>query len=131
MNSIYLIAIGDSIKYSMFKDVYYLLKNNQSDISLKNLYDISFEYQIIPYVFYVLYYTFKVFNDKILEVYINAFRTEQGDELLNCYGLTEKERKVWNIDFTTRLEKENIYEYIKNDLTEEDLEKIKINSQLF
>lgn len=65
MNSIYLLATRNSIKYSMFKDVYYLLKNNQKKITCMQLYEISTIYQIVPYVYYVLYYTKKVFNDDI------------------------------------------------------------------
>ena len=57
MNSIYHLAGHDSINYNMFKDVYHLWKNNQEEISLDKLYAISSEYEIIPYVFYVLYFT--------------------------------------------------------------------------
>ena len=41
MNSIFLLATRKSIKYEMFKDVYYLLKNNLGIISIDSLYDIS------------------------------------------------------------------------------------------
>lgn len=57
MNSIYHLAGHNCINYNMFKDVYYLWKNNQEAISLDKLYAISSEYEIIPYVFYVLYFT--------------------------------------------------------------------------
>ena len=130
MNSIYLLATRNSIKYSMFKDVYYLLKNNQKKITCMQLYEISTIYQIVPYVYYVLYYTKKVFNDDIFNEYIDALRTDQGDALLDCYGLTDKERKTWNIDFNTRLGTHNLFEYIKNDLNEEDLKKIEMNKNL-
>ena len=131
MNSIYLISTRNSIKNSMFKDVYYLLKNNLDTIQLEKLYTISEEYEIIPYVFYILYYTGQVFDDKTLKQYIEAFRTSEGESLLNCYGLCAKERKEWKCDFKTRLETNNLYELIKNDLTEIDHEKIAINKRIF
>lgn len=131
MNSIYLLATRNCIKYSMFKDVYFLLKNNKQEISIERLYNISLNYQIIPYVYYVLYYTSKVFKDDIFNEYIDALKTKQGDDLLNCYGLTDKERKSWNIDFVTRLESHNLYDYIKNDLNDDDLKKIEMNKKLF
>ena len=131
MNSIYLLATRKSIKYDMFKDVYYLWKNNQDDISLDKLYVISSEYEIIPYVFYVLYYTNEIFKDAKLENYVNSFRTQEGETLLNCYGLCDKERKEWKYDFQTRLEADNLYDLIKDDLTEKDKEKIKINKRVF
>lgn len=131
MNSIYLLATRKSIKYDMFKDVYYLWKNNQNDISLDKLYEISSEYEIIPYVFYILYYTNEIFKDAELQKYVNAFKTLEGEALLNCYGLCDKERKEWKYDFQTRLRADNLYDLIKDDLTEKDKEKIKINKRVF
>lgn len=131
MNSIYLLATRKSIKYDMFKDVYYLLKNNIETIPLHKLYAMSTEFGIIPYIFYVLYYTGQVFDDEILNEYIEAFRTPEGEALLNCYGLCDKERKEWKYDFQTRLETNNLYDLIKDDLTEKDIEKIRINKRIF
>lgn len=131
MNSIFLLATRKSIRYDMFKDVYYLIKNNLDTISIDKLYFMSEAYEIIPYVFYILYYTRSVFNDKMLTKYIEAFRTPEGELLLNCYGLCEKERKEWKYDFKTRLESENLYDLIKDDLTERDQEKIAVNKRIF
>lgn len=131
MNSLFLLATRKSIKYDMFKDVYYLLKNNLDTIPLDKLCAMSAEYEIIPYVFYVLYYTGQVFDDNDLRQYIEAFRTPKGEALLNCYGLCAKERKEWKCDFKTRLDSENLYELIKNDLTDKDREKISINKRIF
>lgn len=131
MNSLFLLATRKSIRYNMFKDVYYLLKNNLDAIPLDKLYSMSFEYKILPYVFYVLYHTGQVFDDEILKQYIEAFRTPEGEALLNCYGLCAKERKEWKCDFKTRLEADNLYDLIKDDLTERDHEKIAINKRIF
>ena len=131
MNSIFLLATRKSIRYDMFKDVYYLLKNNLDAISLDKLYAMSAEYGIIPYVFYVLYYTGQVFDDDVLKQYIEAFRTPEGDALLNCYGLCEKERREWKCDLKKRLDSDHLYELIKADLTERDKEKIAINKRIF
>ncbi len=131
MNSIFLLATRKSIKYDMFKDVYYLLKNNLDTIPLDKLHAMSAEYDIIPYVFYVLYYTGQVFDDEVLKQCIEVFRTPEGEALLNCYGLCAKERKEWKYDFKTRLESDNLYDLIKDDLTEKDHEKIAINKRIF
>lgn len=131
MNSIFLLATRKSIKYEMFKDVYYLLKNHLKEISLDKLYAMSGKYEIIPFVFYVLYYTGQIFEDDVLKRYIEAFRTPEGEALLNCYGLCSKEQKEWKCDFKTRLESDNLYELIKNDLTDKDKEKIAINKRVF
>ena len=131
MNSLFLLATRKSIRYDMFKDVYYLLKNNLDAIPLDKLYAMSVEYEIIPYVFYVLFYTGQVFDDDVLKQYIEAFRTPEGDALLNCYGLCEKERREWKCDLKTRLDSDHLYELIKADLTERDQEKIAINKRIF
>lgn len=131
MNSIFLLATRKSIKYDMFKDLYFLLKNNLDTITLDKLYAISSKYEIIPYVFYVLYYTGQVFDDKILKQYIETFRSSKGEALLDCYGLCAKEQKEWKCDFNTRLESKNLYDLIKDDLTKKDIEKIAINKRVF
>ena len=131
MNSIYHLAVHDSINYNMFKDVYYLWKNNKKIIILERLYSLCYEYEIIPYAFYVLYFTNSIFKDEELQRYVDTFWTAEGDCYLNYYGLTEKERKPWKVDFQTRLETDNLYELIKNDLTEEDIKKLERNQRIF
>ena len=131
MNSIYHLAGHNCINYNMFKDVYYLWKNNQEVISLEKLYAISLEYEIIPYVFYVLYFTNWIFKDSELKKYVDAFRTSGGEALLDYYGLAKKERKPWKVDFQTRLEADSLYELIRDDLTQSDIEKLERNRRIF
>ena len=131
MNSIYHLAGHNCINYNMFKDVYYLWKNNKEDVSLDKLYAISSEYEIIPYVFYVLYFTNWIFKDRELQKYVETFRTLEGEARLDYYGLTEKECKPWKVDFQTRLEADSLYEFIRNDLTEADVEKLERNRRIF
>ena len=131
MNSIFLLATRKSIKYEMFKDLYYLLKNNIEAIPLDRLYTMSKEYEIIPYVYHVLYHTGLLFDDVILKEYIAAFKTLEGESLINSYGLNDSERREWRYDFNARLETDSIYELIKDDLTDNDVEKIRINRKVF
>lgn len=131
MNSIYHLADHDCINYNMFKDVYYLWKNNKNDITLERLSSLCQEYEIIPYAFYVLHFTNWIFKDKELQKDVDALRTAEGEYYLDYYGLAEKERKPWKVDFQTRLETDNLYELIKDDLTEEDIEKLERNRRIF
>ncbi len=131
MNSIYLLAMNNSINTDMLADAYYLLKNNLNDISLEKLLPICKEFEIENYVYYILYYIGQVFRDGDIQRYIDAFKTIEGDELLNCYGLNKKERKKWRCDFETRIGSENILKIIEEDLTGRDWEKIEINRKLF
>lgn len=131
MNSIYHLSTHNCIHYKMFKDIYYLWKNNREDISLDKLYSLSNIYEIFPYIYYVLYFTNQVFNDAELEQYVDAFKTLEGINLLDYYGLAENERKLWKIDFKTRLESDNLYDLIKDDLTTDDFEKLERNRRIF
>lgn len=131
INSIYRIVEHNSINYNMFKDIYFLWNNNKEAITIDGLYALSSDYGIIPYVYYILYYTNVIFGDKELQNYVDAFKTEEGISRIEYYGLTDDEKKKWIIDFRHRLDTKNIYEFIKNQLTKEDLEKIERNKQLF
>ncbi len=62
---------------------------------------------------------------------IETFKSPEGEALLSYYGLCAKERKEWKCNFETRLESDNLYDLIKDDLTEKDQEKISINKRLF
>ena len=115
----------------MFDDVYFLFKNNLEDIPLDKLYILSKFYGIIPFVYYVLYHVGLFFQDETLREYISAFKTDEGERLLNCYGLNDNERREWKCNVTMRLETENLYDLIKDDLTAKDIEKIKMNRRVF
>ena len=62
---------------------------------------------------------------------MEAFQTPEGVALLEFYGLAENERKIWKVDFQTRLEADNMYDLIKDDLTEADFEKLNRNRRIF
>ena len=130
MNSIYLLAARKKLNISAFRDIFYLLKNNINTIPLKELYDLCDRLQVIPYIYYVLYYTNIVFPDAIIQSYMHAFETEGGIELLNCYGLTNEERKTWKCDFRTRLNSDDIFQLIQCDLTAKDLAKVEYNKTM-
>jgi len=132
LNSIFLLATRRTIKSDMFEDIFYLLKNNLESISVNNLYDLGTEYGIIPYIYYVLYHTGLIFtDDRDLKRYIDAFRTPEGISFINFYGLNESERQEWKVDFYSRLKSDNLYDLIKENLSEKDVRKLKINSEVF
>ena len=131
MNSIYHIAGHNSINYNMFKDVYYLWNNNSECFTKDKLTKIFSEYEIVPYAYYILYYTNCIFNDNVLKDIVETLETPEGIALLDCYGLDMKERKAWRVDFKTRYESEDLFKFIKNDLTKSDKEKLERNRRMF
>ncbi len=130
LNSIYLLATRRRISINSFKDMYFLIKNNSEFISPEVLYDISKSFDILPYMYYVLYYTNEVMNDVFLKPYIGLLETDEGVFLLDKYGLNDAERKQWKVDFETRLNSDDLLPIIKNDLTAQDLKKINYNLEI-
>lgn len=131
LNSIYLLSVRKNINSNMFKDIYYMIKNNQESLSVKQLYEISCNYKIVPYVYYMLFYTYLIYEDDFLNEYLNVFKCDDGEKLLNCYGLAQSEQKKWKCDFKTRMQSNDIYSLIKDDLTPKDQEKIRVNKEVF
>ena len=131
MNSLYHLTRHDCIRESMFSDIYNLIKNNLSKLSLKEVYAMVEKYQISAYVYYILYYTYYLFKDPILKEYVDVFDSPKGRALLDIYGLSENEKKVWKISFEERLSLNNLFEVIQNDLTSDDMKKINYNQQFF
>lgn len=131
MNSIYHLAEHNSINYRMFKDIYYLWRNNQANIPLKRMKHICEKNCITPFAYYILYYTNFLFADTELQQYVNELKCDEGIYLLDRYGLTEEEQKRWHYDFETRINADNMFELIKNDLTDVDLRKIEQNKRIF
>lgn len=130
MNSLFYLTGHHGYKKRFFEDVYLLCKRYPEEISVQKLYDISSEYGIIPYVYYLFYYTKKVYNDGILDAYLDTFRTDQGEELLDCYGLTKEERKIWGLSFEQRLECD-VSDWVFKQMTKQDREKLTLSRKLF
>lgn len=131
MNSIYLLAIKKSNMYKKLRDFYFLFKNNIQDIPLEALYLLCKKYEIIPYIYYIFYFTSLLYEDEELTFYKNKFYCEDGEKLLDYYGLNELEKKMWRVDYITRINSENLYSIIKPDLSEKDFKKIEINKRIF
>ena len=131
MNSIFHLSQHNCIRYNMFKDIYFLWKNNIDAISVEKLYSLCYDYKIIPYVYYILYFTNQIFKDDDLQYYLTALETAEGVNLLESYGLSDKERRPWKVDLKTRLESENLYDLIIKDLNSDDIRKIERGKRIF
>lgn len=127
MNSIYLLY-ERGLSLSHFCDIYFFVRN--CNITPEILYDYCCKLNVGEYIYFCLYYTNLIFEDSKLEEYITLLHSEKADALINKFGLNEKERQTWNIDFYTRLFDIDIRDYLENSLSQALLNKIKIN-QMF
>lgn len=131
MNSIYHLATHNSINQYMFKDIYFLIKNNSETITVERMLELGGKYEILPFMYYIFYYTNQIYKDEKLSEFVTAFETSEGKALLPYYGLEEKEKKLWNIDFFTRLNSNNTFDLIKGALTDYDKEKLERSTRVF
>lgn len=129
LNSIYLLSIHNFYRRDVFMDVYMLIKNNLGLDDILQIVKICEELDIVAYAYFVLYYTYLLFPDLIIEKLLKQLFTPQGEKLIEHYGL--EERRKWKLSFEERLHIDSVYESIKSDLTEEDIKKIKVNTHYF
>ncbi len=130
MNSLYHLTGHVAIRRRMFEDIYALCRRYPAEISIDRIYEAGQRYGILPYAYYMFYYTRQVYDDAILDGYLEALRTEEGRALLDCYGLSDQERKTWKIGFPERLEAD-LTEMVRAGLSGEDREKLERNRRLF
>lgn len=132
MNSIFLLLKSNTITTDKFQDIYQLWKSHTSYFMENPLFvQKCFEYHMAPYVFYEFYYTSKVFQDDCLGDFAQQFRSQEGEALLEQFGLVQGEYKQWMIPFEERLNHKDISSYIKESLNEDDYERLKLNHHLF
>ena len=124
MNSIYLLSKG-SLHLGLLCDVYFYLKNAKPSTSI--IYEICRKFNVGRYVYVCLAHTMEIFSDTILIPYMERLKTDCDDRLLNSFGLTDIERKYWDIPLKERMFHTNLPQYMQKFLTAADIEKIRIN----
>lgn len=124
MNSLYLLYTR-GLNLDHFCDIYYYIKN--CNLNANSLYNYCTKLNVCQYIYYCLYYTDVIFDDDRLKKHLAVLHTENASHLINKFGLTDEERQTWEVDFFTRLFDINLHDYLEKNLSEEKLNKIKIN----
>ncbi len=127
LNSIYHLFFHNGFNEGMIDEIYMLINKCRLFLSDEDLYNICKKYDILPYAYYIFYFTNDVFSGKIQSL-VDLVKSPQGEILLNKYGLSEDERKEWNIAFQSRRNVASVRPYILQQLTEKD--KDKLNRQI-
>lgn len=131
MNSIYHLSQHNCIRTDMFKDIYNMLQNNLSRMTIEHIKESCEFYMIGEYIYYLLYYTNEVFKDSKLDRYLFELQSYKNHELLETFGLSKQEKKRWKIPFISRLDNVNLPKIVKTYLSENDIEKVKNNIEIF
>ena len=124
MNSLYLLY-ERGLALNHFCDIYFFVSNCRMDPETLHIFCQRLD--VGAFVYYCLYYANRIFKDNKLEEYMALLYSESAEALLDQFGLTDQERQVWDIDFYTRLFDLHMRDYLENKLSDECLNKIKIN----
>lgn len=126
MNSIYLIA-DRGLSLSEYCDIYYYLINVAPDG--QELANASKRYKISDYIYYCVYYAYKIFSDDRLLNYLYLLDSPSAQELIDCYGLNADERQRWTSPFWERLFDDTFKDRFFDSLTQSQKRKVEINRQ--
>lgn len=131
MNSLYHLSQHNTIRTDMFRDIYDMIKNNTEVLSSEIVNDLSEQYVIEVYMYYMLFYTYEVFKDSKVKDCLCLLSNSNGVALLDSYGLSINERKKWVSNFKERLDNDQLYLVVLNDLSQNDIKKLKNNFAVF
>lgn len=129
MNSLYLLSQGN-LSLRLFVDIYMYVHRKKDFLPIEELIKTAAEWGALPYVYYCLYHTSYLFRDNLVMTYRDALYNDQGEKLLNCYGLTQEERKEWTISLEERLFAKDFKKKFLLMLEEKDLMKIYLNKEM-
>lgn len=131
MNSLYHLTHYNCIRTNMFKDIYIMLLFNMKAITVKRVIELCETYSIGSIVYYMVYYTYLVFNDTFLLRYLEKLECYKDVTLIKSYGLSSRERKNWKVSFNERLDNDQLCSVVIDELSASDLIKMEINHAIF
>lgn len=96
-------------------------------INIESLINLIEELKVSKYIYYCLYYTDLIFCSAKIKFLMSQMRKDGFEKIKNTFGLSDKERKTWPIDFFERLFCEDLNQKIGAILTESDKMKVRYN----
>ena len=126
MNSIYLLS-QRGLKLGLLWDIYFYVRNVNPSVGKIAM--LARKLNVAQYIYICLVHAMEIFADPILCSYIEILEDERNENLLNSFGLNDKERKFWDISLVERLFNVNLPQYMQRFLNDEDVEKIRINCE--
>lgn len=83
-------------------------------------------YQLEPYFYYVLFYTYLLFPDDNISELLNFCENTDAKKLVNYFGLAESERKKWPFSFEERMNCNDLFFKLLPYLSKDDIHKLKM-----
>ena len=85
---------------------------------------------IAYYIYYCIYYANEIFGDPELDIYLVKLNSPTSQKLLDCYGLSDLERREWEIPFYERLLDQKFRDKFYSMLNDNERKKIALNRVL-
>ncbi len=131
MNSVYHLLSHKTIVAQKIDDIQLLYTKLYDIGDLNELYRVADKYDLGKYIFYMLYWSSAVNSSDILSMGVERYHSKEGESLLDTYGLSDRERKTWTVEFTERLNSDKIPVIIRSQLTSSDLKKYEREVRIF
>lgn len=126
MNSLYLLA-GGSLHLGLFCELYDYLRNVRPDA--QKLHEACNRLQVGRYLYVCLYDTQRIFESEVIEPYLEVLEASKDDSLPDTFGLNDRERQEWSLGLLERLFHPDLSQFLQEQLTDEEKEKIRINRE--
>lgn len=131
MNSIYHLLSHKSIDVKKFMEISVLFHKLAEMNKLDEVDEIVNEFKLQPYVFYLLYYADCIYPSILLKEWVEKYRSDGAEKMLDRYGLSHSEYKIWGIPFEERLDFQKVYDNVMNEMTNQDKEKYEREIAIF
>ena len=123
LNSILLLK-REKYKLARLCDVYYYIENKVEQIDRDAFVELVIKYSYQKPIYYILHYVMEFFGYNEWINYVLTHIDLEDKSFLNEFGLSEGERKTWNINFKERILSESLYERIEYLINDNDMEKM-------
>ena len=128
INSIYiLLRRKNPIHYRIFNEIRLLLEKVHLENRISKFIDIVICFKAQSYVYYMLYYTNMIENSDKISAVLNLLKPYADMSIMNSYGLSSDERKLWPCSFRERYEVDDMMPFIMSDLNNDDIKKMQTN----
>lgn len=131
MNSLYHLTLHNSITRKAFEDVRGFWERQKERINREWIEAWLEEYELTPYIYYMVRLTAQICQLPDLAAWADHLESEEGQALLDCYGLIPQERKHWTMPIGQRLDQPDIPERVRASLSEQDRRKTEQNYRIF
>jgi hypothetical protein len=132
INSIYiLLRRRKPIHFRIFNEIRLLLEKVHSLNRISQFIDAVNCLHAQSYVYYMLYYTNMIEKSDNISAILDLLKPYADTSIIDSYGLSPNERKLWPCSFKERYEVDDMMPFIMPDLNDDDIRKIRTNLKYY